>query len=94
MQFEELYYGVLVMVLCYDVWFTYGSMHEAKAYKIRKAKTYKIRKAKSGWFGKSIRQVVEGVISCVKSFNAVGDAIANFSPDVLFLNYLKKNLIF
>ncbi|MCS7165814.1 MAG: hypothetical protein RMJ51_06060 [Candidatus Calescibacterium sp.] len=64
----------------YEVWFTYGSMHEAKA--------YKIRKAKSGWFrnlvglaevygdreykeDKSIMQVVEGMISCVKSFNAV-----------------------
>ncbi|MCX7989345.1 MAG: hypothetical protein N2648_01720 [Aquificaceae bacterium] len=57
-QFEELYYGVLVMVLCdengvvYDVWFTYGSMHEAKA--------YRIRKVKSAWF----RNLVDGVIVC------------------------------
>ncbi|MDW8434267.1 MAG: hypothetical protein RMK35_05625, partial [Aquificaceae bacterium] len=47
-QFDEPYYGVLVMVLCdkdgvvYDVWFTYGSMHEAEA--------YRIREVRSAWF--------------------------------------------
>ncbi|MCX7990028.1 MAG: hypothetical protein N2648_05250 [Aquificaceae bacterium] len=96
-KFEELYYGVLVMVLCdedgvvYDIWFTYGSMHEAKAYRIRKAKSAWFRNlvegaevyGDRGYKGvegvivfkskedKSIRQVVEGVISCVKSFNPI-----------------------
>ncbi|MCS6876297.1 MAG: hypothetical protein NZM36_05500 [Aquificaceae bacterium] len=78
-QFEELYYGVLVMVLCdedgvvYDIWFTYGSMHEAEA--------YRIRKAKSAWFRRLVESAevygyraykdVEGVLGCVKSFNAI-----------------------
>ncbi|MCS6957617.1 MAG: hypothetical protein RMK75_04060 [Aquificaceae bacterium] len=35
-QFEELYYGVV-----YTLWFTYGSMHEAKAYRVRKVKSAK-----------------------------------------------------
>ncbi|MDW8096016.1 MAG: hypothetical protein RMI51_04375 [Aquificaceae bacterium] len=97
MQFEEPHYGVLVMVLCdedgvvYDVWFTCGSMHEVKAYRIRKAKSAWFRRlvesaevyGDRGYEGvegvhvckskedKSIRQVVEGVIGCVKSFNAI-----------------------
>lgn len=46
-EFEELYYGVLVMVVCdtegrvYDIWFHPGSYHEVKALNLR----YK----KSGW---------------------------------------------
>ncbi|MCX8075578.1 MAG: hypothetical protein N3C57_00975, partial [Aquificaceae bacterium] len=97
MQFEELYYGVLVIVLCdedgivYDIWFTYGSMHEARAYRIRKAKSAWFRRlvesaevyGDRGYEGvegvhvcrskedKSIRQVVEGVLGCVKSFNTI-----------------------
>ncbi|MCX8075460.1 MAG: hypothetical protein N3C57_00360, partial [Aquificaceae bacterium] len=78
-KFEELYYGVLVMVLCdedgvvYDIWFTYCSMHEARA--------YRIRKAKSAWFRRLVESAevygdrgyegVEGVLGCVKSFNAI-----------------------
>ncbi|MCS7165581.1 MAG: hypothetical protein RMJ51_04850 [Candidatus Calescibacterium sp.] len=62
-QFEELYYGVLVMVLC----------DKAKSAWLRNlvglAEVYGDRGYKED---KSIRQVVEGVISCVKSFNAVG----------------------
>ncbi|MCS7307136.1 MAG: hypothetical protein NZ526_01155 [Aquificaceae bacterium] len=109
-QFEELYYGVLVMVLCdedgvvYDIWFTYGSMHETRA--------YRIRNAKSAWFrrlvesaevygdrgyegvdgvhvctskeGKLMRQVVEGVLGCVKSFNA----ISRWRKGITLLAYL------
>jgi len=47
-EFEELHYGVLVMVLCdedgfiYDIWYSYGSMHEKRAFEIR----YK----RSAWF--------------------------------------------
>ncbi|MCS7164699.1 MAG: hypothetical protein RMJ51_00215 [Candidatus Calescibacterium sp.] len=62
MQFEELYYGVLVMVLCDKAksgWFR-NLVELAEVYGDRGYKEYK-----------SIRQVVEGVISCVKSFNAV-----------------------
>ena len=38
-KWEELYYGVLVMVLCdesgvvYDIWFKPGNWHEVRAYK-------------------------------------------------------------
>ncbi|MCS6998949.1 MAG: hypothetical protein NZ827_03315 [Aquificaceae bacterium] len=109
-QFEELHYGVLVMVLCdedgvvYDIWFTYGSMHEAKAYRIRKAKSAWFRNlvegaevyGDRGYKGvegvivckskedKSIRQVVEGVISCVKSFNP----ISRWRKGITLLAYL------
>lgn len=40
-RWQELYYGILVMVVCdengivWDVWFKPGSMHESKAYKER-----------------------------------------------------------
>ncbi|MEN3028236.1 MAG: hypothetical protein ABDH29_03240 [Aquificaceae bacterium] len=95
-EFEEVYYGVLVMVLCDEngvvyVWFTYGNMHESKAYGIRKTKSkwfkelveshevygdkaYKYVegvKACSRRNEKGMRQVVEGVIGAVKSFNVV-----------------------
>ncbi|MCS6876514.1 MAG: hypothetical protein NZM36_06630, partial [Aquificaceae bacterium] len=65
-----------------DLWFSYGSMHETKAYKVRKAKSVEVY-GDRGYNGvegvkvckskedRSIRQVVEGVISCVKSFNFV-----------------------
>ncbi|MCX8076211.1 MAG: hypothetical protein N3C57_04175 [Aquificaceae bacterium] len=99
MRFEELYYGVV-----YDLWFTYGSVHEAKAYKIRKVKSAWFRRlvedaevyGDRGYKGvevvnvykskedKSIRQVVEGVISCVKSFNAV----SRWRKDITLLAYL------
>lgn len=45
-EFEEIHYGVLVMMLCdedgfvYDIWYTYGSMHEKKAFEIRYEKSY------------------------------------------------------
>ena len=40
-EFEEIHYGVLVRFICdtegfiYDIWFTYGSMHETKALNAR-----------------------------------------------------------
>ena len=41
-EFEEGKYGMLMMVLCdregkvYDVWITFGSMHEVRAFRERK----------------------------------------------------------
>ncbi|MCS7261939.1 MAG: hypothetical protein N3C13_02700 [Aquificaceae bacterium] len=45
----------------HDLWFTYSSMHEAKA--------YRVRKTKSAWFRDCRMCCME--ISCVKSFNFV-----------------------
>ncbi len=59
-EFEELYYGVLVMVLCdedgvvMDIWFHPASYHEVKS--------FRIRKNKSRWF----RFLVE-------NFEVIGD---------------------
>jgi len=59
-EFEELYYGVLVMVLCdengivMDVWFHPASYHEVKS--------FRISKRKSKWF----RFLVE-------TFEVIGD---------------------
>ncbi|WP_457642143.1 hypothetical protein [Persephonella sp.] len=59
-EFEEIHYGVLVIVLCdedgfiYDIWYTYGSMHEKKAFDIRYERSY--------WFR-----------FLVNSFNVIGD---------------------
>jgi len=45
---KELHYGILVMVICdedgyvYDIWYTYGSKHEKRA--------YEERKKRSSWF--------------------------------------------
>lgn len=45
-MFEEVYYGVLVMVLCdtdgvvYDVWFHPASYHEIKSLRIRYKKSW------------------------------------------------------
>lgn len=44
-EFEELHYGMLLMVLCdedgvvYDVWITFGSVHEVKAFRARKERS-------------------------------------------------------
>ena len=79
MEFEEGRYGMLMMVLCdrwgrvYDVWISFGSVHEGR--------TFRERKRRSLWFRKLVescvvygdrakRQVVEGVISQIKLFNA------------------------
>ena len=96
MEFEEVKYGMLMMVLCdregrdYDVWITYGSVHEVRA--------FRERKKRSVWFWELVencvvygvwgyrgcegvfvcdsremrakRQVVVGVISQIKLFNA------------------------
>ena len=43
-EFEEVIYGMLMMVLCdregriYDVWISFGSMHEVRAFRERKKK--------------------------------------------------------
>ena len=64
MEFEEVKYGMLMMGLCdregkvYDVWITFGSKHEVRA--------FRERKIRSVWF----RELVEGVISQIKLFNA------------------------
>ncbi len=48
-EFEEIHYGVLVMIMCdekgyiYDIWYTYGSMNEKKAFDIRYRKSYWFR---------------------------------------------------
>lgn len=48
-EFEEVHYGVLLIVLCdedgfiYDIWYTYGSMNEKKAFDIRYERSYWFR---------------------------------------------------
>ena len=45
MEFEEVKYGMLMMVLCdregrvYDVWRTFGSAHEVRAFRERKKRS-------------------------------------------------------
>ena len=56
MEFEEVEYGMLMMVLCdregrvYDVWITFGSVHEVRA--------FRERKKRSLWF----RELVENCV--------------------------------
>ena len=44
-EFEEVRYGLLMMVLCdrvgrvYDVWITFGSVHEVRAFRERKKRS-------------------------------------------------------
>ena len=44
-EFEEVRYGMLMMVLCdregrvYDVWISFGSMHEVRAFRERKKRS-------------------------------------------------------
>ena len=95
-EFEEVKYGMLMMVLCdregkvYDVWITFGSMHEVRAFRERKKRSVWFRElvencvvyGDRGYRGcegvivcdsremRAKRQVVEGVISQIKLFNA------------------------
>ncbi|MFN3976954.1 MAG: hypothetical protein ACK4LT_07835 [Aquificaceae bacterium] len=95
-EFEEVRYGMLMMVLCdrdgvvYDVWITFGSMHEVRAFRERKKRSVWFRElvencevyGDRGYRGcegvvvcnsrelRKKRQVVEGVISQMKLFNA------------------------
>ena len=45
-EFEEVRYGMLMMVLCvregrvYDVWITFGSVHEVRAFRERKKRMW------------------------------------------------------
>ena len=45
-EFEEVRYGMLMMVLCdwegrvYDVWITFGSVHEVRAFRERKKRRF------------------------------------------------------
>ena len=45
MEFEEVKYGMLMMVLCdrerrvYDVWISFGSVHEVRAFRERKRRS-------------------------------------------------------
>ncbi|MCX8077688.1 MAG: hypothetical protein N3D76_03415 [Geminocystis sp.] len=60
------------MVLCdedggvYDVWFTYGSMHESKAYRLRKSKSRWFRElvGYNEVYGDRAYRYVEGVKVC------------------------------
>ena len=95
-EFEEVKYGMLMMVLCdregriYDVWISFGSMHEVRAFRERKKRSVWFRElvescvvyGDRGYRGcegvivcgsremRAKRQVVEGVISQIKLFNA------------------------
>jgi hypothetical protein len=95
-EFEEVRYGMLMMVLCdregrvYDVWITFGSVHEVRAFRERKKRSLWFRGlvencvvyGDRGYRGcegvivcdsremRAKRQVVEGVISQIKLFNA------------------------
>ena len=49
-EFEEVRYGMLMMVLCdrwgrvYDVWISFGSVHEVRAFRERKRRSVWFRK--------------------------------------------------
>ena len=49
MEFEEVKYGMLMMVLCdregkvKEVWITFGSMHEVRAFRERKKRSVWLR---------------------------------------------------
>ena len=57
-EFEEVRYGMLMMVLCdregrdYDVWITFGSVHEVRAFRERKKRSFS-----SMFIGRSKRMV-------------------------------------
>ncbi len=71
-KWEELYYGVLVMVLCdedgvaYDIWFKPGSWHEVRAYRERSAKSLWFRYLVNNYevYGDRGYRGLEGVIIC------------------------------
>ena len=49
MEFEEVRYGMLMMVVCdregriNDVWLSFGSMHEVRAFRERKKRSVRFR---------------------------------------------------
>ena len=95
-EFEEVKYGMMMMVLCdregrvYDVWITFGSVHEVRAFRERKKRSLWfwgleencVVYGDRGYRGcegvivcdsremRAKRQVVEGVLSQIKLFNA------------------------
>ena len=92
-EFEEIRYGMLMIVLCdrwgrvYDVWITFGSMHEVRAFRERKRRSLWFRGLVENYvvYGdrsykcvivcgskdmRAKKQMVEGVISQIKLFNA------------------------
>jgi len=89
-EFEKLYYGVLVMVLCdkngvvYDIWFHPASYNEVKS--------FRLRKSKSKWFRFLVEtfEVIgdkgyrEGVNSQIKVFNY----ISRWRKGITLLAYL------
>ena len=72
MEFEEVKYGMLMMVLCdrwgrvYDVWISYGSVHEVRAFRERKRRSIWFRKLveNSVVYGDRGYRGCEGVIVC------------------------------
>ena len=60
MEFEEVRYGLLMMVLCdregrvYDVWITFGSVHEVRAFRERKKRSLWFREVK-------VSHILEGI---------------------------------
>jgi len=77
-EFEEVKYGMLMMVLCdregriYDVWISFGSMHEVRAFRERKRRSVWFRELVENCvvYGDRVYRGCEGVISQIKLFNA------------------------
>ena len=71
-EFEEVRYGMLMMVLCdregrvYDVWITFGSVHEVRAFRERKKRSLWFRGLVENCvvYGDRSYRGCEGVIVC------------------------------
>jgi hypothetical protein len=81
-RFEEVHYGLLVMIVCdrngivYDMWVHPASYHEVRSVRIRYQKSLGYRGLEYVHVcedkpDKSVRQVVEAVNSQIKVFNGV-----------------------
>jgi len=98
-EFEELYYGVLVMVLCdengvvYDIWFHPASYNEVKS--------FRLRKSKSKWFrflvetfeviGDKGYRGCEHVVVCErKESKSIRQAVEGVNSQIKVFNYISR----
>ena len=98
-EFEELYYGVLVMVLCdengvvYDIWFHPASYNEVKS--------FRLRRSKSKWFrflvetfeviGDKGYRGCEHVVVCErKESKSIRQAVEGVNSQIKVFNYISR----
>ena len=98
-KWEELYYGVLVMVLCdetgvvYDIWFKPGNWHEVRAYEERKRRSswFRYLVSSSEVYGDRGYRGVDGVLICdAKEDKALRQVVEGVIGAVKGFNFVSR----